>query len=92
MSEEQENSTEWFQPYKQDTFDLATELLLVAQEAESNLKIIFRSSEDGETPVGVVLAFTGSPEHLNAVLDVIDMVNANHDIQNTAKFFSSEED
>lgn len=86
MSEEK--PSDWFQSYKQDTFDLATSLLLIAQEADSNLKIIFRSTEDGETPVGVVLAFSGGPEYLNAILDVVDMVNASHDIQNAAKFFS----
>lgn len=79
-----------FENYKQDTFELATEILTIAEESDSNLKVIFRSAKDGETLVGLVYAFRGSPEYLNSLTDVIDMVNANYDIQNSAKFFSEE--
>jgi hypothetical protein len=79
-----------FEEYKQDTFELAADLLEIADRSESNLKIIFRSPEDQENLVGLIYAFRGSPEYLNSITDVIDMVNANHDIQNSAKYFSEE--
>jgi hypothetical protein len=71
---------------KQRSLALATDLLLLAAETGTNIKTVFRDRDDGETPVGLVLAITGTPEHLESLLDVIDMVNANHNVQNAARY------
>lgn len=81
----QDNS---FEQHLPNTRKIATDLLMLAIESGSNIKVIFKDPEevDGETPIGVVLAVTGSAEHLEALLDVIDLVNANHNVTNSARF------
>jgi hypothetical protein len=76
-----------FAPYKDESMRLAEALLQLCLDSETtSIQTVFRDPDDGESPIGVVFAAVGNPEHIQALLDVITLANANHEIRTSERF------